>query len=59
MQFIWPTDHLGWKLQTQTNLLNTGLGTNWSVVANSGATNQVLLPVVTTNASVFFRLTYP
>jgi hypothetical protein len=59
MQFNWPTDHLGWKLQAQTNSLNSGLGTNWSAVPGSGLTNQFFLPVVTTNASVFFRLTYP
>lgn len=59
MQFNWPTTHVGWKLQAQTNSLFTGLGTNWTTVANSLSTNQLALPVINTNGSVFFRLVYP
>ncbi|MEY4916586.1 MAG: hypothetical protein RL616_499, partial [Verrucomicrobiota bacterium] len=51
----WPTDHLGWRLQAQTN----SLGTNWVTVSNSSGTNQVLLPISPANDSVFFRLVYP
>jgi hypothetical protein len=59
MQFNWPTDHLGWKLQVQTNPLAVGLRTNWSAVSNSSLTNQIVLPMGVTNGSVFFRLVYP
>jgi len=59
LQFLWPLDHLGWRLQSQTNSLNGGLGTNWNTVANSAATNQIFLPVDMINGSVFFRLSYP
>ena len=59
MQFNWPTDHLGWRLQAQTNPLNTGLGTNWSAIPASGATNQIFLPPAMTSGSVFYRLIYP
>ena len=59
MQFNWPTDHLGWKLQAQTNSLSAGLGTNWSAVFGSIATNQLAFPMNATNGSVFFRLVYP
>ena len=55
----WPTDHTGWRLQMQTNSLAAGLGTNWTTIANSTGTNQMLIPVSPTNASVFFRLIYP
>jgi autotransporter-associated beta strand protein len=55
----WPTDHTGWRLQAQTNSLNTGLGTNWANVAGSATTNQVVVPIVTTNGAVFYRLVYP
>ncbi len=55
LQLNWPADHTGWRLETQTN----NLGTNWVTVANSSLTNQWLLPVNTTNGSVFFRLVYP
>ena len=59
LQFTWPSDHLGWKLQVQTNSLGGGLGTNWATVASSTGTNQIFIPVVSTNGSVFFRLVYP
>ncbi|HEX9048076.1 MAG TPA: hypothetical protein VF988_13710, partial [Verrucomicrobiae bacterium] len=58
MQFNWPTDHLGWLLQVQTNSLAVGLSTNWSTVPGSASTNQMLVPVAPTNASVYFRLTH-
>jgi hypothetical protein len=43
-------------LQTQTNTLANGLGTNWADVANSSTTNQVILPMNLSNDSVFYRL---
>jgi hypothetical protein len=54
----WPADHLGWRLQTQTSFSNKGIGTNWTTVAGSTVTNQVLLPL-STAGGVFFRLVYP
>ena len=59
LQLNWPADHTGWRLQTQTNSLKAGLGTNWVTVANSTNVNLVLIPMTTTNGSVFFRLVYP
>jgi autotransporter-associated beta strand protein len=55
----WPSDHTGWRLEAQTNTLASGLGTNWATVANSSDTNQMVIPIITTNGSVFFRLIYP
>ena len=55
----WPDDHLGWRLQAQTNSLAQGLGTNWFDIAGSTATNQISIPVTSTNGSVFYRLSYP
>jgi hypothetical protein len=57
--FTWPSEHIGWKLQSQTNTPGAGLGTNWVTIANSASTNQVLVPIGPTNGSVFFRLAYP
>jgi hypothetical protein len=54
----WPTDHTGWTLQSQTNNLSVGISTNWVNVANSSATNQLIVPINLTNASVFYRLMY-
>jgi fibronectin type 3 domain-containing protein len=55
----WPADHLGWRLQVQTNILATGLSSNWFDVAGSSATNSVILPVDANQGSVFYRLVYP
>ena len=59
VQLSWPADHVGWRLQVQTNGPGQGLSTNWFPYAGSTATNQVWLPVSNTNGSVFIRLTYP
>ncbi len=59
LQLAWPPDHTGWRLQSQTNALTAGLGTNWVTVAGSAATNQVALPPEGASGSVFFRLVYP
>ena len=52
----WPGDHLGWRLQVQTNSLAQGLGTNWVDVAGSSVTNQLSFPINPGNGSVFYRL---
>jgi hypothetical protein len=54
----WPADHVGWRLQVQTNNLNVGLGTNWSDVAGSTTTNRITIPINPTKGSAFYRLTY-
>lgn len=59
LNLSWPADHIGWRLQSQTNSLATGLGANWVDVAGSTATNQVSIPVDAANGSVFFRMVYP
>jgi polygalacturonase len=59
LQLSWPQDHLGWRLQIQTNSLSAGLGTNWSTVANSTNVNQLSVPIISTSDSVFLRLIYP
>ncbi|HSU56149.1 MAG TPA: hypothetical protein VLT36_18975, partial [Candidatus Dormibacteraeota bacterium] len=46
----------GFKLQSQTNSLTTGLGGNWADVL-SGGTSPVSLGLDKANGSVFFRLT--
>jgi hypothetical protein len=52
----WPGDHLGWRLQVQTNNLGQGLGTNWVDVANSTTTNQMTMPINPASGSVFYRM---
>jgi hypothetical protein len=59
LSLSWPADHTGWILQTQTNSLETGLGTNWVEVADSTGTNQTTISPDPGNGGVFFRLVHP
>ena len=59
LKIFWPADHTGWVLQSQTNNLAAGLGTNWVNVSISAQTNQMTVPLSATNGSVFFRLVRP
>ncbi len=58
MTLSWPIDHIGWRLQVQTNNVTQGLGTNWFDVAGSTVTNQLAIPMNTSNLSVFYRLAF-
>ncbi|MDB6058149.1 MAG: hypothetical protein JWO95_1993, partial [Verrucomicrobiales bacterium] len=55
----WPSDHIGWRLQSQTNAPGVGLTTNWSTVANSSSTNHVFISIDPSAGSGFYRLIYP
>lgn len=58
----WPSDHIGWRLTTQTNALSIGLTTptnTWFDVSGSSTTNSVDITIDPTQPTVFFRLVYP
>jgi hypothetical protein len=55
LQFTWTGS---FKLQSQTNTLNTGLGTNWFDYPG-GSSSPVNVPVDAANGAVFFRLSQP
>jgi len=59
LKLSWPSDHIGWRLQVQTNSAVQGLGTNWFDVAGATMTNQLFIPVSPAAGSVFYRMTYP
>ena len=59
LQLSWPQNHLGWRLQIQTNNLGAGLGTNWATVPGSTNVDSFNLGFSPTNPSVFLRLIYP
>jgi hypothetical protein len=59
MTLSWPADHLGWLLQSQTNTLGVGLGTNWVDVPGSGSVTSASLPIIPANPTVFYRLRHP
>lgn len=56
LKLSWPADHIGWRLQMQTNGLAS---TNWVDVPGASLTNDVTLPVDATKGNVFYRLVYP
>jgi hypothetical protein len=58
----WPSNYVGWILQSQTNLRSVGLtvATNtWFDMAGSDALTSTNLPVSPAQPTVFFRLRYP
>jgi hypothetical protein len=59
IQLSWPSNHLGWRLQFQTNDLNRGLGTNWADWPGSTNVSQTNLVINPGTGSTFFRLVYP
>jgi hypothetical protein len=59
LELSWPADHMGWRLEIQTNTSPVGLSTNWVTWANSQQTNQVFLPLDQALGTVFLRLVYP
>jgi len=58
LSLTWPADHLGWTLQTQTNDLSTGLGTNWYSIPGTTSATSYAAPFDFTDGSIFYRLIY-
>jgi polygalacturonase len=54
----WPSDHIGWRLERQTNT-PARLGTNWYTVPNSADTNQISISIDPACGSLFLRLVFP
>jgi polygalacturonase len=59
LQLSWPVDHIGWRLQIQTNSLDKGLDFSWVTVPNSTNTTSANILIDPSNGSVFLRLIYP
>ncbi|HSY18089.1 MAG TPA: DUF5010 domain-containing protein [Candidatus Acidoferrales bacterium] len=55
----WPPDHLGWRLQMQTNAPGTGLGTNWVTLPGSDLVTGTNITTNPAKGAVFYRLVYP
>jgi autotransporter-associated beta strand protein len=58
LQFSWNQLNGVYRLQSQTNSVNAGLGTNWFNYA-TGTTNPVTVPISAAHDAVFFRLVAP
>ena len=57
LDISWPV--AGGRLQTQTNSLAVGIGTNWVTVPGSTLTNHVTIPLDQSKGSIFYRLAVP
>jgi hypothetical protein len=58
LQLAWSADHLGWRLERQTNALAAGPNALWVTVPGSASTNRMDIPTDAAG-SAFFRLAYP
>ena len=58
LHLSWPANHLGWRLEGQTNSLNRGLGSNWFTWPGSAAVTSTNIPLDLVPTR-FFRLVYP
>ncbi len=56
MTLTWPSDHLGWTLQTQTNTLGVGISTNWVDVSGSSSSTTNVVTIHPNAPAVFYRL---
>jgi hypothetical protein len=62
LNLTWGLDRLGYRLLMQTNHLNLGVSVNpndWTTVPSSTSTNQMAIPIGTTNLDAYYRLVYP
>src|ERR1035441_5223037 len=57
LDITWPT--IAGHLESQTNSLSHGIGTNWVTVVGSTATNHVVVPLDQASGSVLYRLAVP
>ncbi len=57
----WSADRIGWRLQSQTNTLSTGLNPSgtWFDVAGSTTVNTLNFTLNPNNGTVFYRMVYP
>jgi hypothetical protein len=51
----WPTDHLGWTLQTN---ISSVLDTNWFAVPGSESSTQAVITISPAVPNVFYRLVH-
>jgi hypothetical protein len=57
LSLAWPAGQ-GWRLESQTNALTVGLGTNWVEAADSSV-SSTNITIDTAQPTVFYRLVYP
>lgn len=55
----WPADHIGWRLQVQTNSTAVGLSTNWVNVPGATTVDTMTFTNDPNNGTVFYQMVYP
>ena len=57
----WPTDHIGWRLQTQTNSIASGLNPSgtWFDVVGATSVSTLNFTINPAAGTVFYRMIYP
>jgi autotransporter-associated beta strand protein len=55
----WPSTHLGWELEIQTNSLSTGLAANWVTNYGTASVTSTNFTIDPSMGSVFYRLVHP
>jgi hypothetical protein len=58
LTLAWPSDHIGWRLQSQSNSISAGLQTNWIDVPTSVFTNEMTFNIEAAGGCVFYRLVH-
>jgi hypothetical protein len=59
LKLSWPADHLGWRLEVQTNTLATGLSTNWVTLPGCDRVTSTNILIHPANGAVLYRMAYP
>jgi autotransporter-associated beta strand protein len=59
LNLSWPADHLGWRLEVQSNPRSIGLSNDWVTVTGSTNVTSMSIPINPANPTVFYRLVYP
>ncbi len=57
LSLSWPSDHLGWTLQT--NSVGVTVANQWFPIPGSASVTSTNLTISPSNTNVFFRLVYP
>jgi hypothetical protein len=55
----WPSTHLGWILQSETNTLRGGINTNWVDITGTAGATSAPFTINPTNPVIFYRLRHP
>ena len=57
LTFSWPTDHIGWSLQT--NAVDVSNPSLWFTLPGSTVTNEIIINIDQSRANVFYRMALP